>query len=271
VKKLHFIWFLSFAVLINACTSSSTKVSPETRLPLPTPSHLAAPFPVIPTEDPTATPREEMIAPQKVTFETPDGVTITGDLYGSGDIAVIFSLMGECKPGWDKLAQRTAAQGLMALIYPWRGCIGVGAVDNEKIQKFVDDLRGAISFVRSQGAERVILAGASLGGVASAKLAIESGASGLVVMASPAEIADWGFKVEPQDLDTDIPKLFITAQTDDVVPPSKSRVLYELAAEPKEWQVYPGTAHGTDLFATRSGNDVQDRIYAFILAIVNTP
>ena len=82
----------------------------------------------------------------------------------------------------------------MALTYPWRGCIGVGAVDDNEIQKFVDDLRGAIDFVRSQGAEKVILAGASLGGVASAKLAAESGANALIVLASPSEIPDWDFK-----------------------------------------------------------------------------
>jgi alpha-beta hydrolase superfamily lysophospholipase len=221
--------------------------------------------------NPTAAPLDEIIASHTVNFGTPDGATIKGELYGSGDTAVIFSVMGNCKPGWRSFAQLVAAQGMMALTYPWRGCIGVGVVDNDEIQKFVDDLRGAINFVRSQGAEKVILAGASLGGVASAKLAVESGASGLIVMASPPEINDWGFKIEPEDLNTDIPKLFITAQKDDVVSPEKSRELYDMAAEPKEWQVYPGTAHGTDLFDAENGKDVQDRILAFILAIVKSP
>jgi uncharacterized protein len=103
--------------------------------------------------------------------------------------------------------------------------------------------------------------------VASARLAAESDASGLIVMASPPEIADWGFRIEPEDLNTDIPKLFITAQKDDVVASTKSRELFDMAAEPKEWQVYPGTAHGTDLFDTEKGKDVQNRILDFILAI----
>ncbi len=176
--------------------------------------------------------------------------------------------MGNCKPGWRKFAQLTAAQGMMALTYPWRGCIGVGVVDNDEIQKFVDDLRGAIDFVRSQGAEKVILAGASLGGVASAKLAAESGASGLIVMASPSEIPDWGL----QEL---IRKTLIRISRNCLLlqrmmirsQPVKTRALYELAAEPKEWQTYPGTAHGTDLFETENGKEVRDRILAFILAI----
>jgi esterase/lipase len=59
-----------------------------------------------------------------------------------------------------------------------------------------------------QGAEKVILAGASLGGLASAKLAIESNASGLIIFASPIEIARWDFKIEAEDLNIDIPKFF---------------------------------------------------------------
>jgi uncharacterized protein len=273
MKKVHLISFVIFALLSNACASAPTAILKESTSPSPKPSQTSTDLPVTPREsafapgNPTAAPIDEIVKSHEVIFETPDGAEITGELYGSGKTAVIFSVMGNCKPGWRQFAQLTAAQGLMALTYPWRGCIGVGAVDNEEIQKFVDDLRGAINYVRSQGAERVILAGASLGGVASARLAAESGASGLIVIASPAEIADWGFKIESEDLNTNIPKLFITAQKDDVVSPGKSRELFDMAAEPKEWQVYPGTAHGTDLFDTENAKDVQDRILAFILAI----
>jgi uncharacterized protein len=273
MNRIFYFFTLVCIFLLNACGAAPVAPPTETPIPPVEPSRTSIAITITPLEsahapeNSTAAPTGEIIASHEVTFETPDGASITGELYGAGKTAVIFSVMGDCRPGWRQFAQLTAAQGLMALTYPWRGCIGAGAVDNEEIQKFVNDLRGAINFVRSQGAEKVILAGASLGGVASAKLAAESGASGLIVMASPPTIPDWGFKVEPADLDTDIPKLFITAQNDDVVSPSKSRALFELAAEPKEWQAYPGIAHGTDLFDTENGKDVQDRILAFILAI----
>jgi uncharacterized protein len=131
----------------------------------------------------------------------------------------------------------------------------------------VNDARGAINFVREQGAENVILAGASLGGLASAKLAMEAQAIGLVVFASPLDIPQWDFKIEAQELNTAIPKLFITAENDRVVSLDASRALYELAAEPKEWQTYPGTEHGTDLFDSEIGSEVQQRILQFILAV----
>jgi hypothetical protein len=61
--------------------------------------------------------------------------------------------------------------------------------------------------------------------------------------------------------------LFISAENDDTVAIDKTRSLFELAAEPKEWQTYPGTAHGTDLFETENGDELQKRILDFILAI----
>lgn len=217
--------------------------------------------------DPTAAPLEEILAAHTVTFVTPDGATLTGELYGAGDTAVIFSVMGNCKPGWREFAQLTAAQGLMTLTFQWRGCTEFGPTSDAALKPFVDDLRGAINFMREQGVEKIILAGASLGGCASAKLAVELQADGLIVVASPPEISQLDFAVAAADMDSDIPKLFITAEHDNIVPAVISRQLFDLAADPKEWQTYPGTAHGTDLFDTEYGEEMQQRILEFILAV----
>jgi len=174
--------------------------------------------------------------------------------------------MGNCKPGWREFAQLTAAQGYMALTYQWRGC-KANSVDDVLIQKFLDDTRAAITFVREQGAEKIILIGASLGGCASAKLAVESQAGGLVVLASPPSISQWGFEIESADLNTDIPKLFITAENDKTVPADATRALFDLTAEPKEWQTYPGSAHGTDLFEGERKAELQRRILDFMQTI----
>jgi esterase/lipase len=157
----------------------------------------------------------------------------------------------------------------MALTYPWRGCRESGRAEQDELQMFVEDARGAINYVREQGAEDVILVGASLGGLASAKLAVESGASGIVVVASPPGIPEWGFAIEPANLNTDIPKLFITAENDLTVPASATRQLYDLAAEPKEWQIYSGYQHGTDIFETENGEAMRQRILEFILRIAS--
>ena len=254
-----------FVFLLTAC-------APTQQVPSPEQLETNEPLSITPVEsafapgDPTAAPLDDIIASHSITFETPDGGTITGELYGSGATAVIFSVMGNCDPGWREFAQLTAAQGLAALTYQWRGCRDSGSVDEVEIQKFVDDLRGAIAFMRDQGATKIILAGASLGGCASAKLAVESQVDGLIVVASPPEISQWGFEITSADVNSDIPKLFITAENDGTVPQDETRALFDLAAEPKQWQVYPGTAHGTELFDTEYGDELQQLILEFILA-----
>jgi len=258
----YWIWFLT--IPLSACAPAGGALPTSTSIPLRQPSPT--------TEPPAATPVESAVTPGNPTaapivqFATTDGATITGELYGSGKTAVIFSVMGECTPRWSEFARQVAAQGFMALTYQWRGC-GASSVDPVLIRKFLEDARAAIAFARGQGAEKIILAGASLGGCASAKLAVESQASGLVVLASPPSIPEWGFEIQPADLNTGIPKLFITAEEDDTVPAESTRALYDLAAEPKDWQTYPGSAHGTELFDGEYKSAVQGRILEFIQRI----
>ncbi len=245
-SKWMTLWFL-FGLIAAACASRPVGESLTALPPQPTPAW------------------------RSISFTTPDGATLGGTLYGRGETAVIFSVMGNCSQGWGEMASLAADHGIMALTYQWRGCKESGTVVDDEMKKFVDDLRGAINFMRDQGVKRIILAGASLGGCASAKLAVESQASGLVVIASPAQIPGWRFEIYAADMNTDIPKLFITAENDDTVAAGKTHGLYDLASEPKEWQTYPGTAHGTDLFKTESGDQLQQKILDFVLSIAAKP
>lgn len=241
------IFGLLFVFIVSACASQSDPATSTSVPPTPT------------------------MDSHTISFTTPDGATIDGTLYGSGPIGVIFSVMGNCKRGWENIANLVAQNNMMALTYRWRGCRDNGSADNDEMKKFVDDLRGAVAFVRKLGAKRIILAGASLGGVASAKIAAESQADGLIVIASPSEIPEWGFRIESADVNVNIPKLFISAEHDDTVAIDKTRALFELAAEPKEWQTYPGAAHGTDLFETQNKEELQKRLLNFIVAIATLP
>jgi len=274
MKKLLSVQWLILSLMFSSAACATAPMTTQVSTPVPSleASATVEPFILTPVQstlapgNPTVAPLDDILELHTVTFETSDGATISGELYGSGKTAVIFSMMGNCKPGWREFAQITAAQGFLTLTYPWRGC-RASSVDETLIQKFLEDTRAAITFVREQGAEKIILVGASLGGVASAKLALESQASGIVILASPPSISQWNFEIQSADLNTDIPKLFITAENDKTVSASATRELYDLAAEPKEWQTYPGSAHGTDLFEGESGADLQQRILDFIQKI----
>src|SRR5687767_7947035 len=197
-KWLFSTRLILFLILITtACapTAPSVTIAP-TQEPSPVEPLITPVESALAPGNPTAAPLDDILESHSVTFETADGATVKGELYGAGKTGVIFSVMGNCKPGWREFAQLTAAQGFMALTYQWRGC-KANSVDEVLIQKFLEDARAAITFVREQGAEKIILVGASLGGCASAKLAVESQASGIVVLASPPSISQWGFEIQP--------------------------------------------------------------------------
>jgi alpha-beta hydrolase superfamily lysophospholipase len=274
MKKIFSLPCLISLLMLSAaaCAAAPETTQAATLVPSPEPSPIAESLLLTPVQsalapgNPTAAPLDDIPELQTVTFDTADGTTIGGELYGLGKTAVIFSMMGNCKPGWSEFAQLTAAQGFLTLTYPWRGC-RAGSQNDALMQKFLEDTRAAIAFMRAQGAEKIILVGASLGGCASAKLAVESQASGIVILASPPSISQWDFEIQSADLNTDIPKLFITAENDNTVQADATRDLYDLAAEPKEWQTYPGSAHGTDLFEGENETELQQRILDFILKV----
>src|SRR5512145_1534599 len=126
MKKFFPASLLMSILILNACGTAPAERPTTTPLPSNVPTQTSTSLPITPVEsafaptDPTAAPLDEIITSHEVTFETPDGATITGELYGSGKTAVIFSVMGNCRPGWRELAWLTAAQGLMALTYQWR-------------------------------------------------------------------------------------------------------------------------------------------------------
>jgi hypothetical protein len=142
MKKLFLASSLisSFILILSACAESPTSAPTLTPVPTLEPSPTAEPFAVTPVEsafapdNPTAAPPDEIIESHTVTFETPDGATIEAELYGSGKTAVVFSVMGNCDPGWREFAQLTAAQGLMALSYQWRDCGSSGPINEAELR-----------------------------------------------------------------------------------------------------------------------------------------
>jgi esterase/lipase len=132
----------------------------------------------------------------------------------------------------------------------------------------VDDLRGAVAFARAQGATRVILIGASLGGMLTAKVAGALAVDGAVIMAAPADRRDFDLRVEDAELAAiAAPKLFVVSEADSTVDPAETRELYDRAPEPKRWQSFPGTAHGTRLFATAAGQELGRLIAGFVTGV----
>jgi dienelactone hydrolase len=218
------------------------------------------------TAPPAATPA--LAATQIVTFTTADGIDLSGTLYGSGNTIVILSAMSDKKQDtWAPFARRIAAQGYQALTYNYRHwTLGKGMQDS-LLDKAAEDLRAAVAFARRQGAKHIVLIGASLGGLASIKAASDTQPATVVVMAAPFGPFPRlpSLQVNAADLQAiTVPKLFINSEQDEIGFAADTQQMFDAAPDPKDLQLYPGRAHGTDLFKTDQAEAVTQRLIDFI-------
>ena len=244
----------------SAPTIASTPipVATSTLAPAATPAASPAPTDISPAEP--ATPASG------VSFTTSDGITLAGTLYGSGSTAIILSNMGDNDPApWDAFAPGLAGRGYQVLTYKYRYPTRTTRFDSDMANHTLDDLRAAIAFMREQGAQRLVLVGASLGGMATAKAAATENPAAVVIIASPIDLSDYDFVVEQTELDAiTAPKLFVGGQGDQIVPFADVQQMFDLSPQPKQLHAYPGTAHGVELFRTEHGDDLRQRLIAFI-------
>ena len=97
---------------------------------------------------------------------------MTGTVYGQGTTAVIFSNMGaNHQSDWTKVAERVAQRGYSVLTYDNSYWVTPTRIQDDLRVNAPDDLRAAITFMRGQGAQRMVLVGASLGAMSVIKVA----------------------------------------------------------------------------------------------------
>lgn len=179
-----------------------------------------------------------------------------GNIYGSGQRAVILSNMNtNNQDEWQPLLQPLFDRGHLILTYDY--------LDPQADQW--DILGAVVQFIKNAGAERIVLIGASRGGVTAMQLLARSedgyGIVGVAAVSSPVEHEGTVF-FSPEELErVHLPKLFINTEHDECA--AGTRQMYELVPAPKEMVFYPGSAHGTEIFQTASGAGLVRRLADF--------
>jgi pimeloyl-ACP methyl ester carboxylesterase len=216
----------------------------------------------MPTVATVATQPVQETGPREATFQTEDGVTLSGTLFGQGQVGVVLSHMYPTdQTSWHAFAQTLADNGYLALAYDFRGYGQSGG--EKRIDQIDRDVRAAAEFLRGQGAQRTVLIGASMGGMASAKVAGSVGADGLIVLSSPQSFQ--GMTVTADDLKSFAgPSLWIGSRGDAAT--ADTEAMHALANAPKTIHIYSGSAHGTYIFDTGDEADLIQRLLEFLLA-----
>jgi pimeloyl-ACP methyl ester carboxylesterase len=172
---------------------------------------------------------------------------------------------GRDQRDWEEFARLLAGQGLPAFTLDFR-CHGESGCDASTPEAHLADLRAAFGLLRERGYRRIACVGASLGARACISAALYEEMAGLAFLAGvePGVVEGWEY---PRDLvSPDMPKLFVVTEYD---PYSAVRTavpaLYEVSPEPRELHIFPGTAHGTELFATEYGEEFRGLVAGFLL------
>ena len=195
-----------------------------------------------------------------VTFITEDGVGLRGLFYGDSDVAVVLTHMFVAdESSWHPFARRIANAGYSAFTFDFRG---FGASEGTKDVSNIDrDMRAAVELVRSRGAEQVFLIGASMGGTAALKISAQDDVDGVVTISAPVEFR--GLDARGEVANIEAPKLFIASEADRSAA-LNADLLFKDASEPKELVVLNGAAHGTDIFDSETGRELENLLLEFL-------
>lgn len=191
-----------------------------------------------------------------------DPIVLDGRVFGRGPVGVILAHMRPAdQTSWFSFATELAASGdFTVLTFDFRG-YGKSTGDKQ-FDRIDTDLAAAIAYMRDVlRIDKVFLVGASMGGTAALVAAARVDVAGVVSISSPGQFPPLDAAETVGDIDG--PKLFITAE-DDVPAMRSQEEFWELAVEPKEQHIYDGDAHGTALFDTAHGPDLERRIVAFL-------
>lgn len=185
---------------------------------------------------------------------------VNGKLYGYGEIAIIFSNMDTNDQNeWNPILNDLILERFIGLTYNYP----------EHMDDQSSILEEIILFACALGVKKIVLIGASRGGVASIKVAARhvnnDSIVGIIAISAPIEHEGNVFYSNAELRGIKIPKLLLNSERDDGA--EDNRKMLAIFTEPKELIIYPGDAHGTELLKSKreSVTTAINRFIKFVL------
>ena len=192
--------------------------------------------------------------PGDVRFRAADGVRLNGHRFGQGTTAVVLAHQSRgslCQ--WAPYARRLASKGYVAFAFDFRSRGKSQTVGIRRVRRIAGDVTAAAKYVRSRGATKVFLVGASMGGSA----VLVAGAhtrppvTGVVSLSGPTELRAAPRPRRPCRGSTC--RFCILAAADDAGGEfaTDAQTMYDATPSGgKAIEIVPGADHGVDLVSS---------------------
>ncbi len=193
-----------------------------------------------------------------VTIETSDGVSLAGDIVGTGTTGVVLAHMrGASRATWAEFAEVLSSNGYRALYFDFRG---YGESEGDRDTNLDLDLAAAVESMTAAGVSDVFVFGASMGGTASVVTAANFDLAGVASLSGPASSLGLDALAAAGELNE--PSLFIAAESDSPYADHADQMAAAAGTEPT---VFPGGSHGTNLFRD-NGEELETTLLDFVAA-----
>jgi pimeloyl-ACP methyl ester carboxylesterase len=196
-----------------------------------------------------------------IRFTSDDGVELAGELRGDGDVGVVLAHMFPTdRTSWSSFATDLADGGFRTLTFDFRG---YGDSEGERdIPEIWRDVVAAVRALREEGATRVVVVGASMGGTAVLLAAVQEPVDAVVTLSAPSTFM--GLTAPPEILaGVSVPKLFVAADGDGTAAQT-AQMFYAQSPPPKRVEIVTGTEHGTDLLEGGQSEVVKRLVTSFL-------
>jgi pimeloyl-ACP methyl ester carboxylesterase len=201
-----------------------------------------------------------------VVFRASDGTRLVGLSLGTGQTGVVLAhqLRGNlCR--WLPFARVLVKSGYRVLAFDFRNHGSSATNDGSLTRWALDrDVAAAGRFLVGRGAQKLFVAGESMGGTASLVAAsqLSPQLAGVISLSGPAQFA--GLDAAAAASQLAVPS-FLVASSDDVGFVDDARALFEkLPGEDKKLEIVPGYFHGTSILRGPSGEPVVALLLEFI-------
>ena len=215
--------------------------------------------------------KENNIVIQNVEFKAEDGILLKGTLYM--DPGAMEKLPGvvlahqymNSRSSWAIFGKKLANDGHVVLTFDFRG-FGESSGE-EDIPGNDKDVIAAVNFLMNFGKvdrDRIAVAGASMGGMAAVNAAAQTQSiKAVITVSSPpswkeSEPVKMAGQIAPR------PILVVCGSNDGHLALRAGRMLYLSAKAPREWLEIKTNRHGTDIFATPQGAELENAIALFL-------